>query len=77
MIPRGFAHGFGVLSDKAIFSYKCDNFYAKDYDTGINPLDPFLDIDWKIPNDKMILSEKDKNGVSWADHKIYKAEDHA
>ncbi len=58
-VPRGFAHGFCVLSDDAIFQYKCDNFYAPQADGGINILDPSLSIDWGIPIDKAILSEKD------------------
>ena len=58
-IPKGFAHGFSVLSDEAVFQYKCDNFYNPDADGGINILDESLGIDWKIPTDKAILSEKD------------------
>ena len=58
-IPRGFAHGFAVLSDTAIFQYKCDNFYHPEVDGGINILDESLGIDWKIPKDKVILSDKD------------------
>jgi len=58
-IPRGFAHGFSVLSDEAIFQYKCDNFYHPEADGGINILDKSLGIDWKIPLDKAILSDKD------------------
>ena len=60
LIPRGFAHGFSVLSSTAIFSYKCDNFYNPAADGGILFNDPDLNIDWKIPAEKMILSEKDK-----------------
>ena len=59
LIPRGFAHGFSVLSETAVFSYKCDNFYNPAADGGILFNDPDLNIDWKIPTDKMILSEKD------------------
>ena len=59
LIPRGFAHGFSVLSKTAFFSYKCDNFYNPAADGGILFNDPDLNIDWKIPTDKMILSEKD------------------
>ena len=59
-VPRGFAHGFAVLSDEAIFQYKCDNFYAPQADGGISILDESLGIDWRIPIDKAILSEKDK-----------------
>ena len=58
-VPRGFAHGFAVLSDVAIFQYKCDNFYAPQADGGISILDDSLGIDWRIPTDKAILSEKD------------------
>jgi len=58
-VPRGFAHGFSVLSETAVFQYKCDNFYAPQADGGINILDNSLDIDWRIPTERAILSEKD------------------
>ena len=58
-VPRGFAHGFAVLSDTAIFQYKCDNFYTPQADGGISIKDESLGIDWKIPTDMAILSEKD------------------
>lgn len=58
-IPRGFAHGFAVLSDVAVFQYKCDNFYAPESDSGISILDETLGIDWRIPIADAILSEKD------------------
>ena len=58
-VPRGFAHGFTVLSETAIFQYKCDNFYTPQADGGINILDESLGIDWQIPTDKALLSEKD------------------
>ena len=58
-VPRGFAHGFAVLSETAVFQYKCDNFYAPQADGGISILDESLGIDWKIPTDKALLSEKD------------------
>lgn len=58
-IPKGFAHGFAVLSETAVFQYKCDNFYAPQADGGISILDKTLGIDWRIPIDKAILSEKD------------------
>ena len=58
-IPKGFAHGFAVLSDEAVFQYKCDDFYHPEVDGGINILDESLGIDWKIPTHKAILSEKD------------------
>ena len=58
-VPRGFAHGFAVLSETAIFQYKCDNFYAPQADGGISIKDESLGIDWKILTDKSLLSEKD------------------
>lgn len=58
-VPRGFAHGFAVLSETAIFQYKCDNYYAPQADGGISILDESLGIDWQIPTDKALLSEKD------------------
>lgn len=58
-IPRGFAHGFAVLSPEAIFQYKCDNFYHPEADGGISILDTSLGIDWRIPTELAILSEKD------------------
>jgi dTDP-4-dehydrorhamnose 3,5-epimerase len=58
-VPRGFAHGFAVLSKTAIFQYKCDNFYHPEADGGISILDNSLGIDWHIPTDHAILSEKD------------------
>lgn len=58
-IPRGFAHGFSVLSETAVFQYKCDNFYAPQADGGISILDDSLGIDWGIPAESAILSEKD------------------
>ena len=60
LIPRGFAHGFVVLSESAIFSYKCDNYYNLEHERGIAFNDPYLNIDWKLNKDKLILSEKDK-----------------
>jgi dTDP-4-dehydrorhamnose 3,5-epimerase len=58
-IPHGFAHGFSVLSETAVFQYKCDNFYAPQADDGISILDKSLNIDWRIPVENAILSEKD------------------
>lgn len=58
-IPKGFAHGFAVLSETAVFQYKCDEFYHPESDGGISILDGSLGIDWKIPLEKAILSEKD------------------
>ena len=59
-IPRGFAHGFVVLSDTAIFSYKCDNFYNKESESGIIYNDKELSIDWILDENQLIISEKDK-----------------
>lgn len=59
-IPRGFAHGFSVLSDEVIFQYKCDNFYSPQSEGAIAWDDPDLNIDWKIPLEKVALSPKDK-----------------
>ena len=59
-IPKGFAHGFAVLSETAVFQYKCDEFFHPEADAGIQLLDPRLGIDWLIPSDRMILSEKDR-----------------
>ena len=58
-IPRGFAHGFDVLREEAVFQYKCDNYYAAEADGGISIRDASLGIDWRIPEEKIILSEKD------------------
>lgn len=58
-VSRGFAHGFAVLSEIAVFQYKCDNFYHPEADGGISILDESLGIDWKIPIDKALLSDKD------------------
>lgn len=60
-IPRGFAHGFSVLTDKVIFQYKCDNFYAPQSEGALAWDDPDLGIDWRIPTDKVLLSEKDRH----------------
>ncbi len=66
LIPQGFAHGFSVLSETAVFSYKCDDFYNKSLERGIIFNDPFLNIDWKIPADKAIISEKDTKHPDFA-----------
>jgi dTDP-4-dehydrorhamnose 3,5-epimerase len=60
LIPKGFAHGFSVLSEYAIFSYKCDEFYNPKADRGIRYDDPALGIDWKIPAELSVISDKDK-----------------
>ncbi len=59
-IPKGFAHGFSVISEEAIFQYKCDNYYNPESEDAILWNDPQLNIDWKIPYNDVILSEKDK-----------------
>lgn len=59
LVPRGFAHGFVVLSETAVFQYKCDEFYHPEADGGISILDTSLGIDWHIPTEKALLSEKD------------------
>ncbi len=60
-IPRGFAHGFVVLSEEAILQYKCDNYYAPDHEGSLLWNDPVLNIDWLIPEEEIVLSEKDKH----------------
>lgn len=66
-IPKGFAHGFAVLSETAVFQYKCDEFYHPEADAGISILDESLGIDWRIPTDKAILSDKDTRHGMLAD----------
>ncbi len=64
LVPRGFAHGYSVLEDNTYFVYKCDNLYNKDAERSINPLDKTLNIDWKVPQDKLLFSPKDlKNPI--------------
>ncbi|MCF6242320.1 MAG: dTDP-4-dehydrorhamnose 3,5-epimerase [Bacteroidales bacterium] len=70
-IPRGFAHGFVVLSEKAIFQYKIDNVYAPEYERGIAFNDTDLEIDWKINPADIILSEKDKNNPVFKDAELF------
>ncbi|MBF6629074.1 MAG: dTDP-4-dehydrorhamnose 3,5-epimerase [Proteiniphilum sp.] len=59
-IPRGFAHGFVVMSEEVIFQYKCDNYYMPEYEGALLWDDPQLNIDWKLPMEDIILSDKDK-----------------
>ena len=66
-IPRGFAHGFAVLSDEAVFQYKCDNYYAPASEDGIAWDDPALGIDWRLPADAVVLSEKDRRRPTLAE----------
>jgi len=67
-IPRGFAHGFLVLKDQTIFSYKCDNYYNKPSENGILYNDVTLNIDWLLPDDELILSDKDKTLQTFQDY---------
>ena len=66
-VPRGFAHGFAVLSESAVFAYKVDNTYAPEYDSGIRYDDTELNIDWGFSDEEVQLSEKDKNLVNFID----------
>jgi len=66
-IPRGFAHGFSVLSESAVFVYKCDNFYNRDFEIGVAYNDPKLQIDWQLPPSDLIVSEKDQNNPAFAE----------
>ncbi|MBD5370414.1 MAG: dTDP-4-dehydrorhamnose 3,5-epimerase [Bacteroides sp.] len=66
-VPRGFAHGFAVLSDEAVFQYKCDNYYHPQADGGISILDKSLGIDWRISEEEALLSEKDMKHPLLAD----------
>ena len=66
-VPRGFAHGFSVLSDSAVFAYKVDNTYAPEYDAGIKYDDKELNINWSLTEEEIQLSEKDKNLSSFKD----------
>ena len=71
-IPRGFLHGFSVLSPKAIFTYKCDNFYCKNAELRVKLDDRQLGIDWKIPSDQRIISALDASGVDFSDAISYR-----
>jgi dTDP-4-dehydrorhamnose 3,5-epimerase len=76
-IPRGFAHGFSVLSETAIFSYKCDNVYKREAEGSINPQDPWLNINWNLEGTEPVVSEKDSNSPFFAQavmNFIYNAE---
>lgn len=68
-VPRGFLHGFAVLSESAVFFYKCDNHYNKVAEDGVHPLDITLGIDWQVPQEDMILSEKDQEAQSFISFK--------
>ncbi|MEJ5055178.1 dTDP-4-dehydrorhamnose 3,5-epimerase [Sphingobacterium sp. MYb382] len=64
-VPRGFLHGFVVLSEVATFFYKCDNFYNKDSECSVHPLDKDLAVDWQVPVEELLLSDKDKEALSF------------
>lgn len=68
-VPRGFAHGYLVLSETAIFCYKCDNFYDKKAEGGLNYNDKALNINWELPEAKLLLSDKDKVYPPFGSHK--------
>lgn len=65
-VPKGCLHGFSVLEDNTIFSYKCDTYYHKESEIGVNPLDKTLAIDWKVSEEKQLLSEKDRLLPKWS-----------
>ena len=69
LVPKGFAHGYVVLTETAIFNYKCDQFYSKEHEGGIIYNDPQLHIDWVIPQEDLILSEKDKIHPTFGHHR--------
>jgi dTDP-4-dehydrorhamnose 3,5-epimerase len=69
-IPRGFAHGFVVLSEEAVFAYKCDSIYMPSAERGMRPDDPALGIDWRLPAEKWILSEKDRQHPLFKDAEV-------
>ena len=64
-VPRGFLHGFVVLSETATFFYKCDNFYNKASECGVHPFDQEIGIDWQLPVEELLLSDKDKEAPSF------------
>ena len=70
-VPRGFAHGFVVLSDEAVFAYKCDNPYMPSHERGIAFNDPAIGIDWKVGLDQYLLSEKDSKNPLLADAELF------
>ena len=74
-IPRGFAHGFLVLSNEAIFTYKVDNYYAPEYDRSIRFDDPTIGITWNFPKDKIVISQKDKNAPYLKDAELFEYSD--
>ena len=71
--PRGFAHGFVVLSEEAVFAYKCDNTYMPESERGIRPDDPGLGIDWRVPTAQWVMSEKDRKHPLFKDAELPEA----
>ncbi|MBK8700596.1 MAG: dTDP-4-dehydrorhamnose 3,5-epimerase [Saprospiraceae bacterium] len=74
LVPKGFAHGYIVLSDKAVFAYKCDAYYHKESDAGIRFDDTTLGINWILPTNEFIISEKDKQLPTFSHHKKFISE---
>ena len=70
-VPKGFAHGYVVLSEEAVFAYKVDSKYAPDYERGIKHDDSILKIDWKVDADNIVLSDKDKNNANFVDADLF------
>jgi dTDP-4-dehydrorhamnose 3,5-epimerase len=70
-VPHGFAHGYVVLSEAAIFAYKCDNYYSPPHEAGLLYNDPALSINWILPEETLIVSLKDKNQPGWDKHKKF------
>ncbi|NTU96632.1 MAG: dTDP-4-dehydrorhamnose 3,5-epimerase [Chlorobiaceae bacterium] len=75
-VPKGFAHGFVVLSEEAVFAYKCDNYYAPSYDAGILWSDPSLAIDWQIPREEIRVSAKDASQPGFGESIHFRYEDY-
>jgi dTDP-4-dehydrorhamnose 3,5-epimerase len=71
LVPRGFAHGYVVLSNTAVFAYKCDGYYHKESERGIMYNDKDLNIDWILPHDQLIVSDKDQVNLSFEDHSTF------
>ena len=71
-VPKGFAHGYVVLSETAIFAYKCDEYYTPEAEAGLRYNDDVLQINWTIPTDDMLLSDRDKKWPDFRNHKIFK-----
>lgn len=69
-VPRGFAHGYVVLSEKAEFFYKCDNFYAREHEGGLRYDDPKLGIDWEMAPESLTVAAKDLNWPAWGAHRM-------